>query len=97
MPARARTGCASREPSATSSILRALRESGGTAVAVTDSAMIAAMREIGAAEGISAAPEGGATLVALRALLDRGTIAPSDRVVLFNTGGALKYLDLLGI
>ena len=78
-------------------ILRALRESGGTAVAVTDSDMIAAMREIGAAEGISAAPEGGATLVALRALLDRGAIARSDRVVLFNTGGALKYLDLLGI
>ena len=78
-------------------ILRALRESGGTAVAVTDSDMVAAMREIGATEGISAAPEGGATLVALRALLDRGTIAPSDRVVLFNTGGALKYLDLLGI
>ena len=78
-------------------ILRALRESGGTAVAVSDSDMVAAMRDIGAAEGVSAAPEGGATLAALRALLSRGTIAPSDRVVLFNTGGALKYLDLLGI
>ena len=78
-------------------ILRALRESGGAAVAVSDSEMIAAMREIGATEGISAAPEGGATLVALRALLADGTISPADRVVLFNTGGALKYLDLLGI
>ena len=78
-------------------ILRALRESGGAAVAVSDSEMIAAMREIGATEGISAAPEGGAALVALRALLASGTIAPADRVVLFNTGGALKYLDLLGI
>lgn len=78
-------------------ILRAVRESGGTAVAVSDTDMIAAMREIGASEGISAAPEGGATLVALRVLLARGTIAPSDRVVLFNTGGALKYLDLLRI
>ena len=77
-------------------ILRALRESGGTAVAASDDAMVAAMREIGATEGLSAAPEGGATLVALRALLEKGTIAPSDRVVLFNTGGALKYLDLLG-
>ena len=76
-------------------ILRALRESGGTALAVSDDAMVAAMREMGAAEGLSAAPEGGATLVALRALLAQGTIAPSDRVVLFNTGGALKYLDLL--
>ena len=77
-------------------ILRALRDSGGTAVAVSDAAMIAAMREMGATEGLSAAPEGGATLVALRTLLAQGTIAPSDHVVLFNTGGALKYLDLLG-
>ena len=78
-------------------ILRALRESGGAAVTASDSDMVSAMREIGATEGISAAPEGGATLVALRALLADGTISPSDRVVLFNTGGALKYLDLLGI
>ena len=76
-------------------ILRAIRESGGTALAVSDADMIAAMREIGSAEGISAAPEGGATLVALRALLQNGTIRPSDSVVLFNTGGALKYLEVL--
>lgn len=76
-------------------ILRALRESGGTAIAVSDDAMVAAMREMGATEGLSAAPEGGATLVALRALMDQGLVAPADRVVLFNTGGALKYLDLL--
>ena len=76
-------------------ILRALRESGGTALAVSDRDMVAAMCEIGATEGISAAPEGGATLAALRALLACGTIAPADRVVLFNTGGALKYLELL--
>ena len=50
----------------------------------------------GATEGLSAAPEGGATLVALRRpCWPRARIAPSDRVVLFNTGGALKYLDLL--
>ena len=76
-------------------ILRAIRESGGTALAVSDADMVAAMREIGSAEGISAAPEGGATLVALRALLQNGTIHPSDSVVLFNTGGALKYLEVL--
>ena len=76
-------------------ILDALRRSGGTAIAVSDTEMVAAMRELGAAEGISAAPEGGATLAALRRLLADGTIAPSDRVVLFNTGGALKYLELL--
>ena len=76
-------------------ILRALRESGGTATAVSDAEMIAAMRELGATEGISAAPEGGAALAALRKLLATGTIAATDRVVLFNTGGALKYLELL--
>ncbi|MXY15788.1 MAG: threonine synthase [Acidobacteria bacterium] len=76
-------------------ILRALRDSGGAAVAVDDDAMIAAMREMGRLEGISAAPEGGATLCALRLLLERGVIRRTDRVVLFNTGGALKYLELL--
>ena len=76
-------------------ILRAIRESGGTALTVTDADMIVAMREIGMAEGISAAPEGGATLVALRDLLQNGTIQPTESVVLFNTGGALKYLELL--
>ena len=76
-------------------ILRALRDSRGAAVAVDDDAMVAAMREMGRLEGISAAPEGGATLCALRLLLQRGVIRPSERVVLFNTGGALKYLELL--
>ena len=76
-------------------ILRALRESGGTALAVSDAAMIAGMRELGRAEGVSAAPEGGATLAALRRLVERRVIEPSASVVLFNTGGALKYLDLL--
>ena len=77
-------------------ILRALRESGGAAVAVDDASMVAAMREMGRLEGISAAPEGGATLCALRVLLKRGVIRATERVVLFNTGGALKYLELLG-
>ena len=76
-------------------ILRALRESRGTAVAVEDDEMIAAMRELGRREGISASPEGGATLCALRTLLGRGVVDPDASVVLFNTGGALKYLELL--
>ena len=76
-------------------ILRALRESGGTALAVSDAEMIEGMRELGRLEGISAAPEGGATFVALRTLLQRGVIPPDESVVLFNTGGALKYLELL--
>ena len=76
-------------------ILRAVRESGGTAVAVPDTAMIDGMRELGRLEGISAAPEGGAALAAIRRLVTDGSIRPRDRVVLFNTGGALKYLDVL--
>lgn len=76
-------------------VLRAVRESGGTALTVSDTDMIHAMREIGATEGISAAPEGGATLSALRELLSSGKIQTHESVVLFNTGGALKYLELI--
>ena len=76
-------------------ILRALRESGGTAVAVDDRSMVDGMLTIGKHEGVSAAPEGGAAFVAIQQLAARGTIKPHETVVLFNTGGALKYLDLL--
>jgi threonine synthase len=76
-------------------VLRAIRESGGTAIAVSDADMVASMREIGAAEGISAAPEGAAALEALKVLVARGDVKPSETVVVFNTGGALKYLDVL--
>ena len=76
-------------------VLRAVRESGGTALAVSDADMVRDMRELGAREGISAAPEGGAALTALKHLIARGAVASSDTVVLFNTGGALKYLDVL--
>jgi threonine synthase len=76
-------------------ILRAVRESRGTALAVPDESMVAGMLEIGRMEGISAAPEGGAALAAIRQLAADGTISSRDSVVLFNTGGALKYLDLL--
>jgi threonine synthase len=77
-------------------VLRAVRESGGTALAVTDADMVQGMRELGMREGISAAPEGGAALHAVKVLRADGRIKPSDTVVLFNTGGALKYLDVLG-
>ena len=76
-------------------VLRALRESGGDAVAVPDSDMVRGMRDLGSREGVGAAPEGGATLAALRRLVENGRIAADDRVVLLNTGGALKYLDVL--
>ena len=77
-------------------MLRAVRESGGTALAVSDEQMIEAMRELGSREGISAAPEGGAALQALKMLIAEGRVKSDETVVLFNTGGALKYLDVLG-
>jgi threonine synthase len=77
-------------------ILRAIRESGGTALSVPDRTMVDGMLAIGKYEGISAAPEGGAALEAIKRLAADGSIKPKDTVVLFNTGGALKYLDVLG-
>ena len=77
-------------------MLRVLRESRGAAIAVSDEAMVDAMRRIGAGEGVSAAPEGGAALVAIEQLVQAGRIRRADLVVLFNTGGALKYLDVFG-
>ncbi len=76
-------------------VLRAIRESNGTALAVDDASMVRGMRELGRLEGISAAPEGGAALEAIRMLMAEELIRPEDSVVLFNTGGALKYLDAL--
>ena len=76
-------------------ILRAVRESGGTALAVTDQSMVDGMLAIGKHAGVSAAPEGGAAFVAIQHLVADGSIKPHDSVVLFNTGGALKYLDVI--
>jgi threonine synthase len=72
-------------------ILRALRETGGTAVAVTDAELERDTAVIAGEEGIDAAPEGGATLAALRLLLDQGHIRRGERVVLFNTGAGWLY------
>ena len=71
-------------------VLRAVRESGGTAVAVSDAAILDAMLDLGAA-GVSASPEGAATLAAARVLREQGELRESDRVVLINTGSASKY------
>ena len=76
-------------------ILRTIRESGGTAVSVSDEQMVNDMTVMGREEGISAAPEGAASLGAARQLVADGTIKKHETVVLFNTGGALKYLDLI--
>jgi threonine synthase len=74
-------------------ILDALRNSGGTAVAVTDDELIAATKEIGLAEGVFCAPEGAACLPALRKLIAVGEVKSADRVVLFNTGSGVKYME----
>jgi threonine synthase len=72
-------------------ILEALRASGGIAVAATDEEMLAAGKELAAMEGMFAAPEGSATVVAARKLVERKWLAPNERVVLFNTGTGYKY------
>jgi threonine synthase len=74
-------------------MLDILRRSGGGAVAVSDEEMIAATREIGSAEGIFCAPEGAACLPALRKLMSRSLVKENERVVLFNTGAGIKYLE----
>jgi threonine synthase len=74
-------------------ILDAIRESGGTALAVTDDELIEATKVIGAAEGLFCAPEGAACLPALEKLIGSGSVKKSDRVVLFNTGSGVKYME----
>jgi threonine synthase len=75
-------------------MLRALRASGGGAVAVHDSAMATWVDRLGADTGIFVAPEGAAAAAAMPLLLERGLISPDDEVVLFNTGSGLKYVGM---
>lgn len=74
-------------------MLRVLRESGGTAVAVSDERLLAGTRRLARSEGLFAAPEAGAVVAALEDLLQRGELEPSEEVVLFCTGTGLKYLE----
>ncbi len=77
-------------------MLAALRKSGGGALAVDDDAMIAATREVGAAEGVFVAPEGAACYAALKQLLTDGRVRRDEVIVLFNTSTGLKYLECYG-
>src|SRR5579872_245527 len=72
-------------------VLQAVRESGGTAVAVSDEEMLDAGIRLASEEGIYAAPEGAACVTAVEKLLASGFLKPSDRIVLYNTGSGLKY------
>jgi threonine synthase len=78
-------------------MLDILRKSGGGAVAVTDEEMIADTKVIGAAEGLFCAPEGAACFSGLKKLLASGQVSATDRIVLFNTGTGVKYLEAFGL
>jgi threonine synthase len=74
-------------------ILDILRASAGTAIAVSDDEILDAGRELASLAGIFAAPEGAACVIAARKLLANRFLKPTDRIVLYNTGSGLKYLD----
>jgi threonine synthase len=79
-------------PFADRAILRALRESQGIAVAVSEGDIRAAQRQMATAEGLFAAPEGAAALAGLAKVVARGWLGREARIVVFNTGTGLKYL-----
>jgi threonine synthase len=74
-------------------ILKILRQSNGGAAAVDDEEMMRATREVGSSEGLFVAPEGAACFAALKRLVSSGKIASDERVVIFNTGSGIKYLE----
>ena len=76
-------------------ILEAVRESGGCAVAAPESCIVGWMERLAKLEGLAICPETAICMGALDQLLANGTIRPSDSVLVFNTGGAMKYPDLL--
>ena len=73
--------------------LAAVRESGGTAIAVSDEELLDASVQLAASTGIFPAPEGGACVAALKKLLANGFLKPEERIVIYNTGTGLKYLE----
>jgi threonine synthase len=77
-------------------MLQALRQSDGTAVAVSDAELVEESHRLARYTGIFPAPEGGATLAALLKLKESGWVGADERVVLFNTGSGYKYLEALG-
>ncbi len=72
-------------------ILRAVRDSGGFAVAVSDAAIAEAWREVAHREGLLLCPEGAATYAAYKQAVADGRIGPGERAVLFNCASGLKY------
>jgi len=82
------------KPYGDSIMLEILRESGGVALAFSDEQILASLMDWARHEGIFLSPEGAAATAAYDHLLATGYLKPEDRVVLFNTGGGLKYTDV---
>jgi threonine synthase len=76
-------------------VLDILKQSGGAAVSVSDEEIFRSVKEWASKEGVFAAPEGAACLGAYKMLVKDGVLKPSDKVVLFNTGSGLKYIDVI--
>ena len=74
-------------------VLQAVRESGGTAIAVSDSEMMNACEQLASREGLFVAPEGGACVAALRKLRKSGFLKSTDRILIYSTGSGYKYLE----
>lgn len=75
-------------------MLKALRDSNGTAVKLSDESLMQGTEEVASSQGISACPEGGAVWKAAEQLLKEGWLQPDENIVLFNTGTGLKYNHL---
>jgi threonine synthase len=76
-------------------VLRAIRESHGSAIAVSDDEIVRGLRDAASTEGLFMAPEGAACVAALRKLKANGHLSPDDTVVVFNTGTGFKYVELI--
>jgi len=83
------------KPYADALILDAIRQSHGSALAVSEEEIMAGVREAASFEGLFMAPEGGACVAALRKLRASGHLSADDTVVVFNTGTGLKYTDVM--
>ena len=83
------------QPFADSIVLKALRESKGEALAVSDQEIVSNLKEIAATEGIFVCPEGASSLAGLKKLMMENKVNKAEKVVLFNTGSALKHLETL--
>jgi threonine synthase len=78
-------------------VLRALRQTGGCAVAVSDAEIRAAVQVVARSDGLFLSPEGAATVAALPRLLEQGALGRDERIVLFNTGVGLKFPEVVNL